>query len=449
MKIRKSHSSSAPLPTPAIVFVLCLLVATVVAPANSQSLTGTDRERGRVMLDQIKDDIKKNYYDPAFHGVDVDAQFKAADDKLKRATSLGQVFGIIAQSVLSLNDSHTFFVPPTQTLSSDYGWEVQAIGDECYVVAVKPGSDAEVKGLKAGDLIISVNGIPLKRDELWKFRYLYYALRPQPGMQLVVQGPDSQPRTLSVLAKIRNDKQRLDFTGMTGGADIWNTIREIERKNQLRRQRHHELGNDLLIWKMPQFDLSLKNVDAMIDRMMSRKAVILDLRGNSGGAETTLLHLIGRFFDKDVSVGSLKRRKETKQLRATTHDPTFKGKLAVLVDSDSASAAEMFARMVQLEQRGTVIGDRTEGAVMRSRFHPHQMGMDVAVFYGASVTDADVIMPDGKSLERAGVAPDVFMLPSAKDLASKRDPVLAHAASLLGFTIDPQKAGALFPREWK
>jgi C-terminal processing protease CtpA/Prc len=77
------------------------------------------------------------------------------------------------------------------------------------------------------------------------------------------------------------------------------------------------------------------------------------------------------------------------------------------------------------------------------------MGMDVAVFYGASVTDADVIMPDGKSLEHKGVTPDVLMLATAKDLAEKRDPVLSYAASLVEVTINPEKAGALFPREWK
>ena len=54
-----------------------------------------------------------------------------------------------------------------------------------------------------------------------------------------------------------------------------------------------------------------------------------------------------------------------------------------------------------------------------------------------------------KSLEREGVVPDELTLPSAGDLAAKRDPVLAHALSLLGAEITPEKAGALFPVEWK
>jgi C-terminal processing protease CtpA/Prc len=426
------------------------LFAAAPPPARAQGLTGIDRERGQVMLKQIKSKIKDNYYDPTFHGVDLEAKFKAADEMLKQATSLGQMFGIIAQAVMSLNDSHTIFVPPAQTVRAEYGWEMQAIGESSYVSAVKPGSDAEAKGLKPGDLVLEVNGIPVKRSELWKFHYLYYTLRPQAGMLLTVRSPGGQPRRVEVLAKVRNDKRALDFTGADGGADIHNTIRDIERSYQLRRHRHVEAGEELMIWKMPQFDLSIEEVDRMMDKARKRKALVLDLRGNGGGSELTMLRLIGNLFDRDVTVGEMKRRKEAKTLVAKTRGANaFAGQLVVLVDSESGSAAEVLARVVQLEKRGTVVGDRTSGKVMRSRYHSEQMGMDTAVFWGVAVTDADLIMADGKSLEHTGVTPDVLMLPEGADLAAKRDPVLAHAASLAGLKLDPEKAGALFPREWR
>ena len=104
---------------------------------------------------------------------------------------------------------------------------------------------------------------------------------------------------------------------------------------------------------------------------------------------------------------------------------------------------------MQLEKRGTVVGDRTAGAVMRSKHHPREMGTDTVIFYGASITDADVVMTDGKSLERTGVMPDEVHLPTAIDLARGHDPVMSHAASLLNVKIKPEQAGALFPEEWK
>jgi hypothetical protein len=86
---------------------------------------------------------------------------------------------------------------------------------------------------------------------------------------------------------------------------------------------------------------------------------------------------------------------------------------------------------------------------MQSRTFDHQMGTDTVIFYGVSVTNADVIMSDGKSLEGAGVTPDELLLPTAADLAAKRDPVLARAAAIAGFELPPDKAGALFPVEWR
>jgi C-terminal processing protease CtpA/Prc len=106
------------------------------------------------------------------------------------------------------------------------------------------------------------------------------------------------------------------------------------------------------------------------------------------------------------------------------------------------------ARIVQLEKRGVVIGDRTAG-VMQSLGFRHFLGEDSGVFYGANITNADVIMTDGKSLERVGVTPDELLLQTAADLAAGRDPVLARAAAIAGFELPPDKAGAMFPIEWR
>ncbi len=103
--------------------------------------------------------------------------------------------------------------------------------------------------------------------------------------------------------------------------------------------------------------------------------------------------------------------------------------------------------MVQLEKRGSVLGDHSSGAVMESRPYQHEI-VGTGIYYGAFITHTDLIMTDGKSLEHVGVTPDEVMLPTADDLAQGRDPVLAHAVDTLGGKISPEAAGKLFPYEW-
>jgi C-terminal processing protease CtpA/Prc len=407
-------------------------------------------ERAHTMLGVIKEDLKKNYYDPTYHGMDLETSFKTADEKLKTATSVGQLFGVIAKVLADLDDSHTFFIPPGRAARTEYGWQGQMIGDKCYVVAVKPGSDAELKGMKAGDQVVAVDGARLTRQNMWTFQYLYHVLRPQSGMRLHLLKPDGAEQEIAVLARIQPRKRIVDVSGDDDtGNDIFDLVREEENESHLRRHRYLELGDDLLIWKMPAFDLEKEKVDEMADRFRKRKALILDLRGNGGGAEETLLRLLGNLFDRDVKVGDLKARKDAKPVVAKSRGNSFTGKLVVLIDSESGSASEVFARVVQLEKRGTVIGDLSSGAVMRARHFPHEIGIEVIVPYGVSITEADIVMGDGKSLERVGVKPDEIKLPTAADLAAQRDPVLAYAASLAGITITPEKAGSFFPIEWR
>ncbi len=127
----------------------------------------------------------------------------------------------------------------------------------------------------------------------------------------------------------------------------------------------------------------------------------------------------------------------------------YKGQLIVLIDAESASASELFARTIQLEKRGTVMGDRSMGAVMASRYYDHQTGVGQVLYFGNSITVADLIMTDGKSLEKTGVVPDEVVLPNGDDMAAKRDPLLSHAAEKLGVKLDPEKAGTFFPKEWR
>jgi carboxyl-terminal processing protease len=428
-----------------LIVLTALALFSVALPNSSAQKAGKlEIEQWRDVLRNVKRELKKNYYDPGFHGIDIDARFELADSKMKSAQSLGELVGIVAQVLLDLNDSHTAFIPPYNATRVEYGWRMQAVGSDCYVSAVRPGSDAEAKGLRVGDKVVSIDGRPLDRTKVWLADYLYNTLRPQSTVTLIIEKPDKHKQQIVIKAKVREGSTIETYRS-------WMEMRwEAEKEYRLTRHRFYELSDDVLIWKMPQFDLSEDGLADAFGRLKKRRALILDLRGNPGGYIDVLERLAGYLFDSNVKLADRRGRKKLEPVVARSQkDKSFKGRLIVLIDGGSASAAEVLARVVQIEKRGIVIGDLSAGFVMESIFYPLQVGVDRPLYFGIDATDADIIMADGKSLEHIGVSPDELLLPTAQDMSLNLDPVMTRAASLVGIQLDPKKAGELFPIEWK
>ena len=84
---------------------------------------------------------------------------------------------------------------------------------------------------------------------------------------------------------------------------------------------------------------------------------------------------------------------------------------------------------------------------MEARLYPHEVSLDSPVSYSMEVTEADLVMTDGRSLEHVGVVPDILILPTDQDMANKRDPALAKAAGLVGVHLSSEEAGTILPYE--
>lgn len=426
-------------------FIVAMTAALLPAAVVAQEMSSFDRSRALQMLDDVSTDIKKHYYDPHFHGVDWDATVRDAKTKIESSTSMNMAMAHLAQAVASLNDSHTFFVPPSRPYKHDYGFQAKMIGDKCFITRVRPGSDAEAKGLKPGDQVLSFEGYPPDRENYWKIEYRYNDLRPQMALHLGLRDPQGKEREVDVSAKFKQTERVKDVTGDA----IWNVVRDMEDQEHLQRERWAEAGDDAWVLKFPVFAFDQGHVDGMMSKARKRSALILDLRGNPGGAVETLKYLVADMFDDEVKIADRSGRKEMKPEEVKPRGKkAYTGKLVVLIDSKTGSAAELFARVVQLQKRGTALGDRSSGSVMEAKHYSYQLGEETAIFFGASITEADLIMSDGKSLEHVGVTPDELILPTADDIASGRDPVLARAAALVGAKLTPEDAGKLFPYEW-
>jgi hypothetical protein len=121
-----------------------------------QKFDNNELQHDRAILRDAYDNVKKRYYDPKFHGLDIDARYHDSDEEIKKAKSNAEAFSIIADFFDGLNDSHAFFSPPQRPFHLDYGYRMQIIGDNCFIVHIRPGTEAE-KSLHLGDRVISLN----------------------------------------------------------------------------------------------------------------------------------------------------------------------------------------------------------------------------------------------------------------------------------------------------
>jgi C-terminal processing protease CtpA/Prc len=436
-----------PLKRPCIVIVLFVLVSASLSRGQGKA-TNVDRGQARDMLRALEDTVEKHYYDPTFHGVDMKGRFAEAGQKIDQMTLANQTYGILAWFLDGLGDSHTFFLPPAFNYSVRNGWERGFIGDKCYITAVEPHSDAEAKGIKRGDEILTIEGYHPTRQSIQRMDYAFNALAPRREMHLQVASPDGKSRDVVVKGYVQNHVQT---TGVwVGGTDRSQLLHGFEDYLASVESRYIESGDALLIWKLPEFNLSDSGVNEMIGKARKHKAFILDLRNDPGGNEKTMEGILGGIFEHEVHVGDRVQREGKKPYDVKGRgDAAFTGKLIVLVDAGSGSASEIFSRVVQLEKRGEVIGDHTSGLVREAKAYIFKEGQMTVFWYGAQITEADLLMKDGQSLERGGVTPDVLLVPTQADIAAGRDPVLAAAAQLAGVSLTPEKAGALFPPIWR
>ena len=244
--------------------------------------------------------MKKHYYDPKFHGIDWDARYHEFDEKIKTAGSLGHAFGMVAAFLDGLNDSHTFFNAPRRPYKLDYGYRMQIFGENCFVTRVRPGTDAVGK-INPGDEIVAFNRRDVNRKSLWKLEYFFNSLSPQEASLVDFIGLDGKEQNLQINTKMVPLKRVMDISGEGEGNDIWQLIREDEKEDHVVRQRIVE-KDGVMIWKMPEFFISDSEVDHIFGTARKNKTLILDLRGNPGGAVDTLSRMVSNVIDHDVTI---------------------------------------------------------------------------------------------------------------------------------------------------
>lgn len=394
---------------------IVLLFCTVASSA--QQMNNVDRDRMRGMLKATSGDIAKYFYDPDLKGLDWNALTAEADEKIKQAKMPSEAITIISLLVEKLQDSHTRFIPPSRAGRPFYGFSAKMFGDEARIYQIKPGSNADKARLQVGDRILQIFNYRPERKSFDDAMFYYRVLHPMPELKITYQRGSEPPQTVTVPAKVKTASTSLEII------DIYRMLMETDENEQYF---FGTFDDDIGYLQLPSFSAERLPVPDI----SKPHAFVLDLRGNPGGRVDTLGDFAGQFTPKAGILNNMIFRKKTETVRIKPHGDRFNVPLFILVDSRSASAAEIFARYFQRSGQAKIIGDTSSGRVNTSLYYPERVGGDSVVPFGVQIAIAKVAFEDGEELEHHPIIPDYPCLPTEADLRSQADPCLKKAVAL-------------------
>jgi carboxyl-terminal processing protease len=273
------------------------------------------------------------------------------------------------------------------------GIEFNVIKDTVFVLRVIDGGPAKKAGISVADRLISANGkslIALDYDE--------------------------------IAALIKGDK------GTKVRLEVWTSKGKLESKIAIRGvvdipsiPTYYMMNDSLAYLKLDQFSASTteefrKAIEEMNDQGM--KALIFDLRNNTGGYLQAAIDLLDEFIDgKSVLTYTAGRTESKKEYFSTAGGLCKSTRLVVLVNGQSASASELFSGAIQDYKRGTIMGTQTYGkGLVQESFSLSDgslLRLTVARYYtpkGRSIQRSYVGLKAGESMEKVGgITPDITL----------------------------------------
>lgn len=283
------------------------------------------------------------------------------------------------------------------------GVELKADNGALLIVRVITGSPAEHGGITAGERIVAVDGratADLSTDEAANL------LQGKAGTDvlLTLANPSGQSRNLSVRREVV-DVPSVDGVKILDGADHVGYLRlTCFQKNTCR-----------------ELDDALKTL-----HRAGMKSLIMDLRGNPGGLLVASVEAADRFIAQGVIVSTHGRDAQEDFTYSAHEAGTWRMPLVVLIDQDSASAAEIFSGAIRDHHRGTIVGTRSYGKGSVQGIFPLNQAEA-----GVRLTTAKFYSPNGNPYSGVGVEPNILVQRTARPtgengaaLTENRDAIL-------------------------
>ena len=402
------------------------------ASADARAISTATRE-GRIMVfDDAWETVRDRYYDPAFHGIDWQIERLKFRPLAADAQSTAEFYAILRRMLNSLRDAHTRVYAPGER----FNWQqphfisvrlsVREVGGQPVVVEVERGSEAERAGLRAGDLITSVDNEPAL--EVFTRR-----LSEHTG---VSTPPAARLRAMATLFNgARDSLVRIGWLNSDGKEKVVSLRREWVKREAALRVRRVDGGYSVVEFEAFTQAIALDFMRAHADRLRNVHGLVIDLRNNGGGEAESMVDIasaflpagqnLGRFTDRTGRV-RLEPQTRAAMLMAADSIKRIHVPVVILTSERTSSAAEIFVAAMKDARRAITLGTPTCGCVLAIRRHhtlPDGGELDVS--------EMDYRTASGTRLEGTGIAPDEKIPLDIKDLRAGRDRVLEQAIQLL------------------
>ena len=397
--------------------------------ADAAPVSTATREGRLAVFDDAWSRIDERYYDRKFHGLDWDAQRTAFRALAAEANSTQEFYVVLRRMIASLNDPHTRVFAPDE--KSDWwrprfvsiGIAIAEVDGRPTVVQVEPGSAPQRAGVRAGDILETIDGeasssllknrlaaLPDPASASAQFRVYAKLLDgpPETSVQISWQGKDGKQKS----ARFDRHWQQREL-GLRGTREASIAVIEIDAFTR---------------------PIAYTFTRVLQEKLAGARGVIIDLRNNGGGDAEAMADVASTFLGEKVGLGQFTDRSGSSfEISTRLKSPFMPERIAqtklpliVLTSQRTASASEIFVEALKASRRATVIGTETCGCVLavRARHTLPDGGL-------LDISELDYQTPAGDHLEGRGIKPDETVLIERSDLYSGRDRAMELAISKL------------------
>lgn len=391
-----------------------IIIFVAVMSFGGGLLVGTTQEGAQKLAAQFIDsanvEIPKNLDFKLFWEV---WQTVKKDAVAQNVSDQDLFYGAIKGVVGALKDPYSVFFTPEESkkFNEELSGSFEGIGAEIgfnknnilSVVAPLPGTPAEKAGLLAGDMILKING------------------RDASNMSLdeavsKIRGPKGTTVTLNIFRE--GAKEPKDYAIVRDKIMVESVKWEMKQQN----------GKQIAYIKISSFNADTADkFDQIILPIMQKNpaGIILDMRNNPGGFLDAAVEIASAWTGDKVVVIEQGKGNERNELKGRGIARFQDIPTVVLINGGSASASEILAGALQDHGIAKLVGAKSFGKGSVQQVESLSNGSAV------KLTVAKWLTPKGTSISEKGIAPDVEVKLTDKDIEEKKDPQIDKALEIL------------------